>query len=994
MFPSSPFPVFRRFLADLCLAFVLGSASPAAVEPYPLPARSITHEVRGDLVGASGVDRWTKSMSSSASGLQSVKIVDGKIGGPMNSGQAAGFSVTWPAAGADLDLGFRDFLDIDLQVPAGFRGNVAVDFATRDHKPEQPLSRIVLPASALLADGQGHRYRIDVGLVPRWRGFLSRLALVIEPVAGQTAGTVAVGRVLLGDRPGELVEPNLDLNLKPGMNLKDLKKVESKHGCIWWEAAHEKEGFDPDVMPRRALRMLEETWQVAVNQLGYRDPCLGMNPASSRRRKINHITWHGGFWMSGGDPPHFNIQAGGLLDESWGNPLPHEFAHAVQAGQLDFLNGSHWESHANYIRFRRNLHFREFTGLDCIDFGVLLRSNYFQDHPRLIYADYRPYFYLDDDPDKLGFAPGLSAKLWQTGVKDQYLWDRLPSLLPAGVTREQVVAGMARSWVTFAFPAGRHFKETHFGPDQAGRIRWFRYMAPLLPEADRPDWFAVPLAKAPMKFGWCFHEIEATGPVVQAKLEGVDLQGNDEDWRWGFVAIGQDGAVSTSEIFKPGIGSFTLPQGPGRLILFAAATPKNPALSYPRPTPETAVDRFPEHRRYPYAITFRNAKPTARSLPVDRPQGQPHANGGGFVAHTAKVDATAFVGPDARVLGESKVLGHARILDGAVVMESATVSDRAEVSGGTVVLGNATVSDDARVRGFAFVGGNAKVRERARVADLADLQEDQDVAGDAWLRGVTAPLGNSRIGGYAILDADYAMGFTLMDGVHFHHIPWGDWYFDEVAAKLTKPRGLVASYQFKETDGAQALDQFGALVANIRGNPRRRDSALLLDGKGQYLLLDPSLVDSQAATWVIRARFQDNLAQPLFSINDPATGGLVLGLNPQGVLTVALSGGNSPSVVFAAKARIQAGAPLAIGLRLDGKTAALFLNGAVVAEQKWEAPPKAFFHDVTSPDATRIFLGRDAKGAGCRAEILGFSAYNVALTNDEMAAQAAGRPDT
>ena len=422
MKPRRLFSALRHL--PFCLLLAIAPALHAA-EPYVLLRKTVTTDSGSDLAGADGVDRWTAAMSSSVTGLSSVKCADGRIGGPLASGQPASFQCIFPEPGADLDLGFRDFVEIDLQLPAGFRGNVFLDFATATQKSGEPMSRIELPAKALPADGKPHRHRIDVGLVPGWRGFLSRLALVIAPAPGQ-GGTVAVGRLLIGDLPGDVVEPNLELNLKPGMKIGDLKKMESKHGCIWWQPSHEQEGFDPNVMPRRALRMLEETWQISVNQLGYRDPCLGMDPASKRRRKINHITWHGGFWMSGGDPPHFNVPEGGLRDEKWGNPVPHEFAHTVQAGQIDFLNGCHWESHANYLRFCRNYHFQEFTGLDSIDFGVLLRSNYFQDHPRLIYADYRPYFYFDNDPDQLGFAPGLSAKLWQTGVKDEYLWERLP----------------------------------------------------------------------------------------------------------------------------------------------------------------------------------------------------------------------------------------------------------------------------------------------------------------------------------------------------------------------------------------------------------------------------------------------------------------------------------------------------------------------------------------------------------------------------------------
>jgi hypothetical protein len=980
-------PFFCNLISALACCGWLGLVPicDGAVEAYPLPQKAIEVEIHEPLLGALGVAQWTPPMAREVSGLTAVKCVGGKIGGTLVTGQALGFGIDFPDPGVDLDLGFRDFVDVEVSLPLKFQGRVFLDFTVAEPGGIALKRSMELPFGVLVRDGKSQSYRLDVGLVPEWRGFLKRLELTVAPALSQ-GGSVVLGRLLLGDRAGDEVEPNFDLNLKPGMKISELKMMESKHACIWWLPSHESEGFDPAIMPRRALRMIEETWQIAVNQLGYRDPCLGTEPTSKRRRKINHITWYDGFWMSGGDPPHFNVPAGGLLDEGWGNPVPHEFAHTVQGAQIDFLNGCHWESHANYIRFCRNYHFREFTGLDTIDFGVLLRSHYYQDHPRLIYADYRPYFYLDGDPDGLGFAPGLSGKLWQTGTKDGYFWERLPGLLPAGVTREQVAAGMARSWLTFAIDAGPQLRDSHFGSDPDGRIRWFRYMTPLDSVVDRPGWFAVPLAKAPMKFAWCFHELEATGRSVEVTLEGVDLAGAGENWRWGFVALMKDGKHLSSDIFPPGPGKFELPAAYEKLVLFVVATPSDGKLSYPRPTPDNAVDRHPEHRRYAYELHFRNVKPMARVFPADAPAGRAHRNGGGFVANSAAVDATAFVGPEARVLGNAQVRGMARVLDRAVVLDEAQLEGEAVVSGNAIVGGNAVIRDQARVRNHAFVGGQALIRERARVGDLTEIKEALELSGDAWARGVAAPIGGGKVSGHAILDGDYAMAFDLKDGVHFHHVPWGAWYFDEFAARLEKPRGLLASYQFGESDGAQAMDEFGALVATIRGQPERGDAKIELAGKAQYLLLDASLVDAPAATWLLNARFDEAKAQPLFCINDPAKHGVMLGLGASGVPTALLACEGRSSVVIASKMRVQTGVATQLALRLDGKSAALFVNGKLVAEQSWNVKPQEYFYDVTHPSATKVFLGRDAKGTSSRTSIFGFRAYNVALSQEEIAA--------
>lgn len=68
-----------------------------------------------------------------------------------------------------------------------------------------------------------------------------------------------------------------------------------------------------------------------------------------------------------------------------------------------------------------------------------------------------------------------------------------------------------------------------------------------------------------------------------------------------------------------------------------------------------------------------------------------HANGGGWVADTARVEVSAYVSEEARVSGEARVFGRAR------------VSGQALVSGQAQVFGQARVSGEARVSGRAWV---------------------------------------------------------------------------------------------------------------------------------------------------------------------------------------------------------------------------------------------------------------------------------------------------
>ena len=74
-----------------------------------------------------------------------------------------------------------------------------------------------------------------------------------------------------------------------------------------------------------------------------------------------------------------------------------------------------------------------------------------------------------------------------------------------------------------------------------------------------------------------------------------------------------------------------------------------------------------------------------------------HANGGGWVANSAKVSDTAYISKTAIVYDRAQVFGD------ALVYGDALVCDRARVCGNAQVYGDALVSGDARVCGYALV---------------------------------------------------------------------------------------------------------------------------------------------------------------------------------------------------------------------------------------------------------------------------------------------------
>ena len=94
-----------------------------------------------------------------------------------------------------------------------------------------------------------------------------------------------------------------------------------------------------------------------------------------------------------------------------------------------------------------------------------------------------------------------------------------------------------------------------------------------------------------------------------------------------------------------------------------------------------------------------------------------HTNGGGWVADTASVADSAYVGPDARVFGRARIRGEARV-DGQSI-----VSENARVGGQSIVSENARISGAARVGGQSIVGGNAWVGGNARISGNENKEE-------------------------------------------------------------------------------------------------------------------------------------------------------------------------------------------------------------------------------------------------------------------------------
>ncbi len=918
---------------------------------------------------------------------------------------ALGAKVEGLAAGPDLDLGFNDYLQVRAKVPAGAKGTIRIGYGTSVRPGFAPDRVLEVPAAKLRRDGRPHTYRLDLGLVVLWRDTLRDLRVDL-PAGGK------LEYAEVGDIPNDVLRVNNDLNIFVGDNehkaeaAADLKRLESKHFVFWWSPMSfvTDKGFDPAVMGRRALRMSEECYQVYCKQVGFREPFENgeAKKRDGHRYKVNITSWYQGTWMGGQNGwTYFNIPGWGLRDEGWGNPVPHEFGHAMQGCQPGFLNGAFWESHANYLTELRNRHYRALLPGYHTRLGrfILDQSCMPQDHFRHIYADFRIHMALDEIAPELGLGPYPSHRLWTDGPKEMTAYAKLASLLPKGKSVKDVACLGLRRFALLDFADGDEIRAA-LRATPRDRAAYDHATGSYLEACqDKPGWWRVPWGRAPMRYGYMTHELKAAGKSVTAELRGVDVPGSAEDWRWTLIAVGKNGKPRYSPVYAPGKQTFALKPGETRVILFVVATPNVLKPGVQGLHNQFPVDKHPDYLRYPYEVRLTGASPAFAPIAWPKLAGHPHVRGGGWVADTAKVDATAYVGPNAMVLDRAVVRGKARIGDYAMVGGDAVVEGDAVVSDWAVVDERATVRGQARVRDHAVAKGRSAVEGDARCQGYCALS-NVTLGGEAIVRGNGTPW-DCKVGGHAILDYDYSMTFNVTDGVHFNHVPWGGWFDAYYAQTLRKPRGLIASYRVEEPDGAVCWDEFGALHAVLRGNPKRvpddtmHRAVLQFDGKTQHLALDRSVCDAGALTVGVWCKPADGPSnQPLLYLgtaNGPSLRLTARDLTGRPRLVLRTPGGTEAALAGLDVTPVGQWTHLAIELA-DGK-ARLYVNGALAKEGPCSLAPEQMLAPIGWLEAQANYVGRDATGMHYAGQATDIRFYNVALADEEVARELRRRGD-
>lgn len=446
----------------------------------------------------------------------------------------------------------------------------------------------------------------------------------------------------------------------------------------------------------------------------------------------------------------------GVIGSMWVHPsatkgsgfvIAHEFAHMCQAmipiqysgkgikdpNDNSYALGMFWESHANFMAFTATgdiarAYPQRFLNTTMLHFSST--AHYYENNFFLQYL-------LDD------YGMETINKIWRNANQGQH---PLMSLRAnEGWTQDRLndeFGKYAQRNVTWDYSIHDNMMKVIKGLNEAEACRQYTYVDTAMLN---PGWYVVPKYMAPADYGYNIIPLYREPGATQI---GLQFQGypntsaGGAGWRYSFVAVDADGKPRYSPIRSSAYGNttFDLTENDQELYLVVTGAPTTHHNYIWTPG-------WPRIYRYPYRFALTGAKPAGQAPGYNSQKdvypGKPHPNGGGWVANTANVASTAYVGPYAQVLNYATVSGNARI------------------DGHAIVKGSATVSGNAVVRGNAIVGSSAKVRENAVVEQAARVFYNSDIFGSARIQGSPIVYSSSVSGSAIIKDLAWLDGATV-----------------------------------------------------------------------------------------------------------------------------------------------------------------------------------------------------------------------------------------
>jgi hypothetical protein len=613
--------------------------------------------------------------------------------------------------------------------------------------------------------------------------------------------------------------------------------IDKQEMAKWTALQHQEfEGRVPGM-----LHLAELVYHTYSERLALRIGVVSRRPekrGDGIKYKIPIQPTSGGSFMGSNDDFGWACQFPGFIN-------PHELVHGCQV-MTGALQGNYWETHANFPQTYNGI-YQTFPVIasECPSAPASGRTYY---HDRLMFE------HLAQTPE---FGPMFISKLWYDGptdpektpyprqpsthplnrlemVREQnspYPWKAFIELVPGGVRtlgREwtrMVQRTVTWDYTTYVDAPPPALGNTIHGNDGvvSPENRYLKVARDLAPDIRRyarirlqqipydPDWWRVPKEQAPQQLGWNICPLKFKPGTVSANLAGYVDPARGSDWRAGFVGVDQAGKPVYGNVFGPGMPqTFQAGEDMKELYLVVCAVPTNiMAINM------TGDFRSFEQEPFPYKVKFTGCQPDD-ALIVDFPdeKGSPHPNGGGFVAATARADASAYIGPNARVIGNSKVLGNARIEDEAVI-RNATVKDDAIVSGRALVEEDSVVAGRAEVRDYAIIRSSSIVDGSARVLEHADICSKKRCGDGVVVKGIARVYGGNQ-SGTAMIDGFYAKGNEITKGKWF---TWS-WGQGKNPGELDQDfGGLYADYDFSQEHPWMAQDAFGATWGYLINNP-------------------------------------------------------------------------------------------------------------------------------------------------------------------------------
>lgn len=506
--------------------------------------------------------------------------------------------------------------------------------------------------------------------------------------------------------------------------------------------------------------------------------------------------------------------------------VPHEFAHCVQLASTGFRNSEYvgwfWENHAEWCTHQY------FPGHAPAFHAWLERRHYELNSSRMNYGSWMWLQLMAEDP---ALGPEFVFRLWTENRKNAEgasiedpiqttlrLLEAMPEIGSPEAASDRLgalIGALARRtafWSELVHGLTYAESEAEYETYALGALR---HRGVLRPIEGLEGAYLVPYSQAPRDFG--VHIVDLL-PIegatrIGARLEGIHdverpaLAQAASTWRWSLLVERADGSVDGVDGRSGERVELPLREGDRRVRLAVAATPRVWEPIDFRPG-------YNAKRRFPYAIALEGATPrleperSRASAEAAREELLPHPNGGGLRSPSATVAESAFIGPEALVLGAARVEANARILDRAVVRDRAVVSGNAVVRGVATVRDAARVGEDAMVADGALVAGSVEVGGRVRVLESIHLHGNGTVGGDVLAKGWGEIHTNRRhpLGGWLFFGEDCEV-----------HCPED---LEAVPMDDGRVYGFMASDQWREPRAATGSLSAAWLPARPFGDPR------------------------------------------------------------------------------------------------------------------------------------------------------------------------------